>query len=123
MWLSCLSISIEYLADIKNFVLRLQLHLRLLKIYFSELLIKCLIKKWITRFFNPFLSRFFFRLRCYWGQKASAAIGFIKATDIAIKELIPLKMYLKSFAILKRASIPLKAYSKIIEIFIKAPHF
>jgi hypothetical protein len=32
-------------------------------------------------------------------------------------------MYLKSLAILEKASISLKKYSKIIEIFIKAPPF
>jgi hypothetical protein len=34
-----------------------------------------------------------------------------------------LKMYLKSLVILEKASISLKKTSKIIEIFIKAPHF
>jgi hypothetical protein len=39
------------------------------------------------------------------------------------KASIPLKMYLKNLAILEKASISLKKSSKIIEIFIKAPHF
>jgi hypothetical protein len=37
------------------------------------------------------------------------------------KDSIPLKMYLKNLAILEKASISLRNYSKIIEIFIKAP--
>jgi hypothetical protein len=58
------------------------------------------------------------------------AIGFIKATEslrekphITKKASIPLKMYLKSLAILEKTSISLKKSSIIIEIFIKAPHF
>jgi hypothetical protein len=39
------------------------------------------------------------------------------------KASIPLKMCLKSLAILEKASFPLKKSSKIIEICIKAPHF
>jgi hypothetical protein len=42
---------------------------------------------------------------------------------MAEKASIPLKMYSNSFAILEKATIPLKKSSKIIEIFIKAPHF
>jgi hypothetical protein len=43
------------------------------------------------------------------GQRAFAAIGFIKATGTMRKKPhIPLKMYLKSFAILEKASISLK---------------
>jgi hypothetical protein len=53
---------------------------------------------------------------------ASAAIGFIKATDAERKKnSISLKMYLKSLAILEKASISLRNSSKIIEILIKAP--
>jgi hypothetical protein len=40
-----------------------------------------------------------------------------------IKGHIPLKMYLKSLAFLETGPISLKKSSKIIEIFIKAPHF
>jgi hypothetical protein len=66
-----------------------------------------------------------------WDQKAAAAIEFIKDTKTLRikashrfeKASIPLKMYLKSLAILEKASIYLKKASKIIEIFIKAPHF
>jgi hypothetical protein len=66
-----------------------------------------------------------------WGQKASAAISFIKATEtlwkkphVTLKKArTPLKMYLKIFGILGKASISLKKYLKIIEIFIKALHF
>jgi hypothetical protein len=43
--------------------------------------------------------------------------------DIAEKASIPLKMYLKSLAILEKTSISLKKSLKIIEIFIKASHF
>jgi hypothetical protein len=39
------------------------------------------------------------------------------------KASIPLNMYLKSLAILEKASISQKKSSKIIDIFIKAPHF
>jgi hypothetical protein len=39
------------------------------------------------------------------------------------KASIPLKMYLKSLAILEKASISLKKSSKIIDICKKAPHF
>jgi hypothetical protein len=39
------------------------------------------------------------------------------------KTSFQLNMYLKSLAILEKASISLKKSSKIIEIFIKAPHF
>jgi hypothetical protein len=46
-----------------------------------------------------------------------------KASHHFKKVSIPLKMYLKSLAILKKASISLKKSSKIIEIFIKAPYF
>jgi hypothetical protein len=35
----------------------------------------------------------------------------------------PLKMYLKSLAEIEKASICLKKFSKIVEIFIKAQHF
>jgi hypothetical protein len=35
----------------------------------------------------------------------------------------PLEMYLKSILILEKAAISLKKSAKIIEIFIKAPHF
>jgi hypothetical protein len=47
----------------------------------------------------------------------TASHHFKKASNI------PLKMYLKSFTIFEKASISLKKSSKIIEIFIKAPHF
>jgi hypothetical protein len=40
--------------------------------------------------------------------------------DIAEKSSTPLKMYLKSFAILEKASISLKKSSKIIVIFIES---
>jgi hypothetical protein len=43
--------------------------------------------------------------------------------DIVKKASIPLKMSLKSLAILEKAVISLKKSSKIIKIFIKAPHF
>jgi hypothetical protein len=49
--------------------------------------------------------------RADWGQKSSAAIGFIEATAS-----ISLKMYLKSLAILEKASE--KASQKIIEVSI-----
>jgi hypothetical protein len=39
------------------------------------------------------------------------------------KASIPLKMHSKSLAILEKASISLKKSLKIIEIFIKVPHF
>jgi hypothetical protein len=39
------------------------------------------------------------------------------------KAYISIQMYLKSLAILEKASISLIKSSKIIEIFIKAPHF
>jgi hypothetical protein len=39
------------------------------------------------------------------------------------KAAVPLKMYLKSLAILEKTSISVKNYSIIIEIFIKAQHF
>jgi hypothetical protein len=42
--------------------------------------------------------------------------------DITERASIPLKMRLKSLAILEKASISLKKSSKIVEIFIKAPH-
>jgi hypothetical protein len=60
-----------------------------------------------------------------WDQKASAAIGFIKTTETYRKKpQFQLKCtYLNSLVILEKASISLKKYSKIIEIFIKAPHF
>jgi hypothetical protein len=46
------------------------------------------------------------------------------ASHLFKKASIPLKMYLKSLTILKKkASISLKKSSKIIEIFIKVPHF
>jgi hypothetical protein len=59
------------------------------------------------------------------GQKASAAIGFIKATGShhIKKASISLKMYLKRLAILEKASISLKKSLQIIEIFKKAPNF
>jgi hypothetical protein len=47
-----------------------------------------------------------------WDHKASVAIGFIKATKTLPQ--IALKMYLKSLAILEKATIPLKKSSKII---------
>jgi hypothetical protein len=46
-----------------------------------------------------------------------------KASHHFKKASIPLKMYLKSLAILEKASISLKKSSKIIEIFIKARNF
>jgi hypothetical protein len=57
--------------------------------------------------------------RIYEGHKNIAK----KASRRFEKASIPLKMYLKSFAILEKASIFLKKSSKLIEIFIKAPHF
>jgi hypothetical protein len=62
-------------------------------------------------------------LRCnriYKGHKGIAkkdAHCFEKASSI------PLKMYLKSLVIHGKTSISLKKSSKIIEIFIKLPHF
>jgi hypothetical protein len=52
----------------------------------------------------------------YKGHKDIASHCFEQA-------LIPLKMHLKSLAILEKASIPLKKSSEIIEMFLKAPHF
>jgi hypothetical protein len=46
-----------------------------------------------------------------------------KASHHFKKVLIAKKLYLKSLAILKKASIYLKKYSKIIEFVINAPHF
>jgi hypothetical protein len=46
-----------------------------------------------------------------------------KATQHFKKASIPLKIYLKTLAILEKASISLKKSSKVIKIFIKAPHF
>jgi hypothetical protein len=46
-----------------------------------------------------------------------------KASHYFKKASHPLKMYLKSLAILEKASNSLKKSSKIIEILIKAPHF
>jgi hypothetical protein len=46
-----------------------------------------------------------------------------KASHHFKKDSIPLKMCIKSLAILEKASISLKKSSKIIKIFIKAPHF
>jgi hypothetical protein len=43
--------------------------------------------------------------------------------DIAEEASIPIKMYLNSLAILEKASISLKKSLKIVEIFMKAPHF
>jgi hypothetical protein len=60
------------------------------------------------------------------GKKASAAIGFIKATETLRRKphtTIPLKMYFKSLEILEKASISLKKSLKITEIFIKALNF
>jgi hypothetical protein len=48
---------------------------------------------------------------------------YIGPRDIAEKASIPLKMYLKSLAILEKALNFLKKSSIIFEIFIKAPHF
>jgi hypothetical protein len=68
-------------------------------------------------------------LGAVWVQKASAAIGFIKATETLWKKphitskKPQLKMYLKSLTILEKASIHLKKSSKIIEIFKRAQHF
>jgi hypothetical protein len=42
------------------------------------------------------------------GQKASTAIGFIRTTS----HVFPLKVYLKSLAILENASISLKSLQK-----------
>jgi hypothetical protein len=56
--------------------------------------------------------------RIYKGHKEIAKI----ASHPFEKASIPLKMYLKSLAILKEASIYLKKSSKIIEFFIKVPH-
>jgi hypothetical protein len=74
---------------------------------------------------------FLFVSRGELGSKILHGNWFYKGhRDIAEKTLhhfkkasIPLKMYLKSLAILEKASISLKKSSKIIEIFIKAPHF
>jgi hypothetical protein len=46
-----------------------------------------------------------------------------KASHFFEKASIPLKIYLKSLAILENASTSLTKSSKIIEIFIKVPHF
>jgi hypothetical protein len=65
-----------------------------------------------------------------WGQKASAAKDFIKATEtlrkkphITLKSLNSTNNVFKSLLILEKASISLKKFSKIVEIFIKAQHF
>jgi hypothetical protein len=58
-------------------------------------------------------------IRFYKGYRDIAG----KASHHFKKASIPLKMYLKSLAILEKASISLKKSSKIIEIFIKAPLF
>jgi hypothetical protein len=47
-----------------------------------------------------------------WGQKASSAKGFIKATET-----------LQKMPHIGKASISLKKSSKIIEFSVKAPHF
>jgi hypothetical protein len=47
---------------------------------------------------------------------------FKKASDHFKKASIPLKMYLKSLSIIKKISISLENSSKVIQIFIKAPH-
>jgi hypothetical protein len=57
--------------------------------------------------------------RIYKGYKDIAK----KASDRFEKASIPLKMYLKSLAILIKASISLKKSSKIVVFFIKVPHF
>jgi hypothetical protein len=65
-----------------------------------------------------------------WVQEASAAIGFVKATDTLRKKLhitfkkssIPLKMYLKSLAVLGKASISLEISSKSLVMFIKSSY-
>jgi hypothetical protein len=58
------------------------------------------------------------------GGKSLRGNRFYKShRDIAKKASVPLKMYLKRLAILGKTSIFLKQFSKIIEIFIKAPHF
>jgi hypothetical protein len=68
----------------------------------------------------------------YWSMKTRGGLRpkslrgdkFYKGhRDIAEKVSIPLKMYLKILAILDKASISVKKSSKIIETFIKAPHF
>jgi hypothetical protein len=46
-----------------------------------------------------------------------------KASHCFEKASIPLKIYLKYLAILEKASTYLKKSLKIIEIFIKVPHF
>jgi hypothetical protein len=46
-----------------------------------------------------------------------------KTLQLFKKASIPLTMYLKRSAILEKASISLKKSSKIIEIFMRAPHF
>jgi hypothetical protein len=53
----------------------------------------------------------------WWTEIAEKASHHLK------KASIPLAMYLKSLAILEKASIYLKKSSKITEIFIRAPHF
>jgi hypothetical protein len=54
----------------------------------------------------------------------SPAIGFIKShRAIAEKTPIPLKMHLKNLAILEKASISLKKFSKIVATFIKPQYF
>jgi hypothetical protein len=65
-------------------------------------------------------------LSCRGGLRPKSLCGnrFYKGhRDIAEKASIPLKMYLKSLAILEKALISLKKSSKIVEIAIKAPHF
>jgi hypothetical protein len=57
--------------------------------------------------------------RCYRGHRDIAE----KASHLFKKASIPLNMYLKSLTVLEKASISLKNSLKIIEIFIKSPHF
>jgi hypothetical protein len=61
-------------------------------------------------------------LRCNRFYKGHREIAE-KASYHFKKAYIPLKMLLKSLAIFEKASNSLKKSSKIIEIFIKAPHF
>jgi hypothetical protein len=66
----------------------------------------------------------FYKIQTPWvglGPKSIRGNRFYKGhKEIAEKASIPLKMYLK---ILEKASISQKKSSKIIEVFIKAPHF
>jgi hypothetical protein len=56
------------------------------------------------------------------GPKILRSYRFFKG-HIPEKASIPLKMYLKSLAILEKNSFSLKKSSKLIDNFIKVPHF